>query len=168
MGDENQGDLIAFTLFGDPVYRVKRTKGRPPFEWTEENSHKVSMLLACGWNNERIAGVVLDPRTGKPISVPTLKRHFRAELQIRDHARDMLRAKQLMAAADQAFKGNVGAQRLLDQLVAKNDATLQGAMPADRKSAAKAPPKGKKEISADKAADAERRLREEAERARQH
>jgi hypothetical protein len=168
MRDENQGDAIAYTLWGDPVYRVGRKKGRPPFERTEENAHKISMLLACGWSNERIAGVVLDPRTGKPISVPTLKRYFRSELQVRDHARDMLRAKQLMAAADQAFKGNVGAQRLLDQLVAKNDATLQSAMPADRKPAARVQPKGKKEISADKAADAERRLREEAERARQH
>src|SRR5690606_19875872 len=92
--------------------------------WTQENSFKVSMLLAAGWSNARIAGTVLDPRTGKSISVPTLKRYFRAELSQRDHARDQLVAKQLMVAADQAFGGNVGAMRLLDQLIAKNDQKL--------------------------------------------
>lgn len=167
MGGENQGEAIAYTLFGDPVYRVKRKQGRPPFEWTQENANKVSMLLACGWSNDRIAGVVLDPRTGKPISVPTLKRYFRSELMVRDQARDMLRARQLMAAAEQAFKGNVGAQRLLDQLVAKNDASLESMMPQGRRPAA-APPKGKKELSADKAEAAERALEAEAASARQH
>lgn len=124
MTHENPGDILGRTLWGDPVYRVLRVRGRPPFEWTEENSHKVSMLLAAGWTNARIAGTVLDPRTGKSISVPTLKRYFRAELSQRDHARDQLVAKQMMVAADQAFNGNVGAMRLLDQLMAKNDQKL--------------------------------------------
>ncbi|RJE87970.1 resolvase [Paracoccus onubensis] len=124
MTHENPGDIIGRTLWGDPVYRVSRVRGRPPFEWTEENSFKVSMLLAAGWTNTRIAGTILDPRTGKSISVPTLKRYFRAELTQRDHARDQLVAKQLMVAADQAFAGNVGAMRLLDQLMAKNDQRL--------------------------------------------
>lgn len=124
MTDENPDEIIGRTLWGDPVYRVLRLRGRPPFEWTQENSFKVSMLLAAGWSNTRIAGTVLDPRTGKSISVPTLKRYFRAELSQRDHARDQLVAKQLMVAADQAFGGNVGAMRLLDQLIAKNDQKL--------------------------------------------
>ncbi len=126
MGSENSGEVLGFNLWGEPVYRDRRTKGRPPFEWTEENSKKVSMLLAMGWGNERIAGVVLDPRTGKSISVPTLKRHFRAELTVRDQARDLLRSRQLTAAAKMAFegKGNVGAMRLFEQLVAKNDMML--------------------------------------------
>ena len=119
--DENQADVIGRTLWGDPVYRSTRGKGRPPFEWTEENSFKVSMLLAAGWNNERISKTVLDPRTGKPISVPTLKRYFRAELASRDHARDQLSAKQLLVAAESAFAGNVGAMRLLVQLMDRND-----------------------------------------------
>lgn len=127
MTDENQDEIIGRTLWGDPVYRVSRLRGRPPFEWTQENSFKVSMLLAAGWSNSRIAGTVLDPRTGKSISVPTLKRYFRAELSQRDHARDQLVAKQLMVAADQAFSGNVGAMRLLDQLIAKNDQKLAAA-----------------------------------------
>lgn len=127
MADENPDEIIGRTLWGDPVYRVLRTRGRPPFEWTQENSFKVSMLLAAGWTNTRIAGTIVDPRTGKCISVPTLKRYFRAELSQRDHARDQLVAKQLMVAADQAFAGNVGAMRLLDQLIAKNDQKLAAA-----------------------------------------
>lgn len=124
MDAENSAAPIGFTLWGDPVYRYGSAKGRPPFEWTQENSHKVSMLLALGWSNDRIAGVVLDPRTGKPISTPTLKRHFRSELAVRDQARDQLFAKQLMAAAEPAFDGNVGAQKFLQALIEKNDAAL--------------------------------------------
>ena len=122
--DENQAEVIGRNLWGDPVYRIKRVRGRPPFEWTEENSFKVSMLLAAGWTNERIAGTVLDPRTGKPISVPTLQRYFRSELDVRGQARDQLLAKQMMVAAQSAFAGNVGAQRLLVQLMEKNDLAL--------------------------------------------
>lgn len=124
MTHENSDEIIGRTLWGDPVYQVPRKRGRPPFEWTQENSFKVSMLLAAGWTNARIAGTILDPRTGKCISIPTLKRYFRAELAQRDHARDQLVAKQLMVAAEEAFGGNVGAMRLLDQLIAKNDQKL--------------------------------------------
>ncbi len=114
-------------LWGNPVYRVKRKRGRPAFEWTQENSNKISMMLAMGWTNDRIAGVVIDPRTGKSISVPTLKRYFRAELQVRDMARDQLDAKRFMTVADQAFGGNVGAMRLLNQMVEKSDMMVAAA-----------------------------------------
>ncbi|MFP1646107.1 hypothetical protein [Pontitalea aquivivens] len=163
MGDpQNHDDVIGFTLWGDPVYRVKRKRGRPPFEWTEENSFKVSMLLACGWSNDRIAGTILDPRTGLKISVPTLKRYFRSELAVRDQARDQLKARQLLTAAQAAFAGNVGAMRLLEQLVEKNDR-----MEAERevKKATQAPAAadrlGKKALDKAKAADAERALLEQ-------
>lgn len=158
MSDENQKVV---DLFGNERYLVPRTKGRPPFEWTEENSNKVSMLLAMGWSNERIAGCVLDPRTGKPISVPTLKRHFRAELKVREMARDQLTARRLMQTFEQADNGNVGAQRLFDQMVAKNDLMGVEARLKDRDHAAadEKPPKvGKKQISAQAAEDAEDRL----------
>lgn len=124
MDAENSAAPIGFTLWGDPIYRNAAKRGRPAFEWTQENSHKVSMLLAMGWTNERIAGTILDPRSGKPISTPTLKRHFRSELDVRDQARDQLMAKQLMAAAGQAFSGNVGAQRFLQALIERNDMAL--------------------------------------------
>jgi hypothetical protein len=110
-------------LFGNLRY-ASRGKGRPPFERTQENANKVSMLLAMGWSNSRIAGCILDPRTGKPISEPTLKRHFRSELQLRDVARDQLTAKRLMQVVEATDAGNVGAMRLLGQLIEKNDMML--------------------------------------------
>ncbi|MEP3633694.1 MAG: resolvase [Shimia thalassica] len=121
MSDENE---TVVDLFGNEVYKLSRKKGRPAFEWTEENSNKVSMLLAAGWSNDRIAGCVLDPRNGKPICVKTLQRHFRRELSVRDSARDMLMAKRFMEVSKACDDGNVGAMRLMDQLMDKNDMML--------------------------------------------
>lgn len=112
-------------LFGNPVYTTKGKRGRPPFEWTEENSCKVSMLLGLGWSNRRIAACIVDPRTGKAISEPTLKRHFRSELQERNNMRDRLDARRFERTWLAAEQGNIGAERLLQQLLEKND--LMGA-----------------------------------------
>lgn len=162
MESEKSDDVIGYSFWGDPIYAVRRKRGRPPFEWTVENSHKVSMLLAMGWGNERIASCILNPRTGKPISVPTLKRYFRAELKVRDQARDMLFSKQLTSASTAAFtERNVGAMRFLDQLIEKNDRALAEARVSARPSpdeAKPAPKLGKKEISEQQAADAEESL----------
>lgn len=165
MDDEN---LMVIDLFGNERYLTSRKRGRPPFERTDENAHKVSMLLALGWSNERIAGVIIDPRTGKSISTPTLKRYFRAELQVRDVARDQLTAKRFERLWAAAEKGNVGADRLLDKLIERNDAALADAKLGDRPKDGKAQPIGKKEMSVEKARSAEDRLRAEADRARKH
>ncbi|MFQ6550492.1 resolvase [Aestuariibius sp. 2305UL40-4] len=155
MSTENRADPISYTLFGDPVYDTKGKRGRPPFRRTEENANKVMMLLAAGWSNRRIASCILDPRTGKSISEPTLKRYFRSELALRDEARDQLKAKQLMVAAEAAFDGNVGAMRLLEQLMEKNDAMLASlrlkAGGAEPKRDVQAPRLGKKEQALKKA-----------------
>ena len=104
------------------TYRRKGKRGRPPFERTEGSASKVSMLLAMGWSNARVARCIIDPRTGKHISEPTLKRYFRSELQERDFARDRLIARQFEVAAVAAFENcNVGAMRCFNQLVEKND-----------------------------------------------
>lgn len=114
-----------------------------------------------GWSNDRIAGCIRDPRTGKTISVPTLKRHFRPELKVRAFARDQLFAKMLMTAGEAAFTDrNVGAMRLLQQLVEKNDMAL-----AERRVAASDAPEpsqerlGKKAQNALAAEEAEDALR---------
>jgi len=113
-------------LFGNTRFVVPRKKGRPPFERTQENANVVSMLLAVGWSNERIAGVIKDPRTGKAISVPTLKRYFRPELQERDRARDALTAARLMQTFGLAQDGNVAAQKYFDAMVDREDRMLLG------------------------------------------
>ncbi|MFQ6553406.1 resolvase [Aestuariibius insulae] len=155
MSRENQAEPISYTFWGDPVFDRKGKRGRPPFERTDENANKVMMLLAMGWGNDRIAGCILDPRTGKSISVPTLKRHFRSELSVRDQARDQFMAKQLMVAAQAAFDGNVGAMRLLNQMVEKNDALLASSRLTGRQTAPKQAAQdarlGKKEIALQKA-----------------
>lgn len=160
-------DTMVTDLFGNVRYLVPRIKGRPPFEWTEENSRKISMLLAQGWSNERIANCVPDPRTGKAISISTLKRHFRPELRLRGVARDQLTARRLMLAYTAAEKGNVGAMRHLDQLIEKNDQALADAMLGDggrSPNPAGAEPKpGKKELNAAEAVQAEADLQAELE-----
>lgn len=158
MSDEN---LKVVDLFGNERYLKSGKKGRPPFEWTEENSNKVSMLLALGWTNERIAGCILDPRTGKPISIPTLKRYFRSELQVRDVARDQLNAHRVMLAMQAAEAGNVGAMRLLDQLIDKNDLMrAEDRLKDCGKAVENTKPEkvGKKQLNAQAADEAEGRL----------
>lgn len=112
-------------LFGNAVYTTKGKRGRPPFEWTSENSCKVSMLLGLGWSNSRIAACIVDPRTGKAISEPTLKRYFRSELQERNTMADRLEARRFQRVWDAAEQGNIGAERLLMQMLEKN--ALMGA-----------------------------------------
>lgn len=164
MSGENSDQPLGYDLWGEPVFRLARGRGRPKFEWTEENSHKVSMLLAMGWSNDRIAACIIDPRTGKNISKPTLKRYFRAELKIRDTARDMFFAKQLATAASHAFDGNVGAMRFLDKLVEKNDRMVAEAVVSrSPKLESKPESLGKKEINALDAAEADANLLAELE-----
>ncbi|WP_276716897.1 hypothetical protein [Pseudooceanicola nitratireducens] len=152
---ENSDGIIGYTLFGDPVYRDRRTRGRPPFEWKAENSHKVSMLLAMGWKNDRIAKVIIDPRSGKPISVPTLKRYFRFEMSVREQARDQLISKQLMKLAEMFFeRDNVGAGREFQRMVEKNDMALADRRIRDAQDVQTPPEKlGKKERAVKDAAE---------------
>ncbi len=161
MRDDEHSTVI--DLFGNEVYLTKRKRGRPPFEWTQENSDKINMLLAIGWANERIAGCVLDPRTGKPVSIPTLKRYFRSELAIRNQKRDQLVAKQVMVAAEQAFNGNVGAMRFLQVLIEKNDLVLAEAAFTGKRDKPAAEKLGKKEISTQAAEQADDDLMAELE-----
>ena len=61
-----------FDLFGNPYIAKPTKRGRPPHEVTKKTRSRVSMLVALGWTNPRIAAV-LDitlptPSTG-PIEV---------------------------------------------------------------------------------------------------
>lgn len=134
-----------FDLFGNPVRAGKGKRGRPSFEVTERNRNKVKLLLAMGWSGERIANAI-------ECSLATLKRYFRAELVVRDQMRDRLDAEHLMQVTEQAAAGNVGAHRLLVNLIDRNDR-----MNAERAIAQtpKAEPVGKKQERAKMAMDAE-------------
>lgn len=142
-------------LFGEIWLTTEGRRGRPPFQRTEENANKVSMLLAAGWSNERIAGVIIDPRTGKSISVTTLKRHFRPELQVRDAARDRLEAERLMRVWAQAQSGNVGAERVFANLLDRNDRMENERKFSSRPKEPVAPKVGKKIVDDQRAMDAD-------------
>jgi hypothetical protein len=109
-----------FDLFGDPVRLPNGKRGRPAHVATQENRNKVMMLLAVGWSNDRIANAMR-------VSLPTLRKHYFSELKARSIQRDRLDAARFMMAFEQAAAGNVGAQRLLAQLIEKNDQVLTDA-----------------------------------------
>ena len=143
-----------FDLFGNPVRAGKGRRGRPAFEVTPRLRNKVKLLLALGWSSDRI---------GKAIeaSVATLKRHFRAELKARDAMRDRLEADRLMAVYELAEKGNVGAHRQFDKMLARNDLMeierQMGRGEKDKPEPAAEKP-GKKEIASERAAKVDAEL----------
>jgi hypothetical protein len=125
-----------FDLFGDPVREYRPQGGRPAHVPTQENRNKVSMLLAFGWNNERIARALR-------ISPPTLRGRYSSELRYRNEARDRLDASLTMILWRQVEAGNVSALREFRDLMEHNDLMLFGGQ--RREPEAKAPKLGKKE-----------------------
>jgi len=126
--------MQTFDLFGDPVREYHPKGGRPQHVATQENRNKVSMLLAFGWNNERIARAI-------HVSLPTLRARYFAELKYREEARDRLDATLAMTLWKQVEAGNVSALREFRDLMEHNDLMLYG-----RSEPAPKPPKlGKKE-----------------------
>jgi hypothetical protein len=124
-----------FDLFGDPVPRNWNRRGRPGHVRTQENRNKVSMLLAFGWNNERIARALR-------ISMPTLLKYYFVELDFRAEQRDRMDAWLAFSLAKQVDAGNVAAMKEFRKVVEKNDLMLYGqANPPP----AKDPKLGKKE-----------------------
>lgn len=101
-------------LFGDPVPANHGGRGRPAHIPTSENRNLVNMMLAFGWSNERIAGVLR-------CTLPTLRKHYFSELRFRAVARDRLVMAQAMIAWRLATEGNVAALREHDRLMARND-----------------------------------------------
>lgn len=110
------------------------------------------MLLALGWGQDRIANAC-------HISVPTMRKYYFSVLKTRSIQRDRMVAWQFEKLAEQANSGNVGAMRELNRMIAKNDEMLADAMiRRDGEDQAKLTAKGKKEISADAAKEAEAEL----------
>lgn len=95
--------------------------GRPEHVWTLENSHKINLLFAVGYD-------VKDAARAVGITAPTLRKHYFSEVARRREARLRLTARQLALLAKQAEDGKVAAvkeifKRLdkgaLDQLAAQ-------------------------------------------------
>jgi hypothetical protein len=124
-------------LFGDPVPDGRGRPGRPQHVATLENRNKVSMLLAFGWNSDRVANAL-------KITAKTLRRHYSRELRVRDQARDRLDAAVAMRTWKEAEAGNMSAMRLFVHLVDRNDLRLLG---GQRREEAKPLKLGKKEVA---------------------
>ena len=133
---------VNFDLFGDPIAEGGRGRGRPAHVPTVENRRRVSMLLALGWGNERIAGALR-------ITLPTFRRHYFSELKFRDVARDRLDMRRAELLWQQVEAGNVGAMKAFDRFLEKSDLMSfgrTGAAPAQK--APKGQKLGKKEAAA--------------------
>jgi hypothetical protein len=103
-----------FDLFGNPWVDRPTKRGRPPHEVTVRSRNRVSMLLALGWANPRIAAAL-------GVTLPTLHKHYFYELRQREVARDRLELRRLELAWDLAEDGNVGAFKEFGKLLDRND-----------------------------------------------
>jgi hypothetical protein len=81
--------------------------GRKPFEPTEEQRRQVEAFAAYGIPQEDMCKLLLNPRTGKPIDLKTLHKHFRVELDT-----GMVRAN--AKVAESLFRQAVGAPAQYD------------------------------------------------------
>jgi hypothetical protein len=89
-------------LFGDPVPANWGQRGRPEHIPTQKNRNRVSMLVALGWSNKRIAAALF-------VTLPTLRKHYFSELKFRDVARDRLNANLATRLWALFMDGNVAA-----------------------------------------------------------
>lgn len=154
-----------FDLFGDPVRLASGRRGRPAHVATQENRNKVMMLVAMGWSNDRIGAAL-------HVSQPTLRRYYFSELKARQVQRDRMDAQRLMTVWKSASGGNVGAMRLFNQMLEKNDQMNIEAELRKRGVDKNAPKPGKKQINEQASITAEERIKsrvaEEALNARKH
>jgi len=128
-----------FDLFGDPVPDNWGGRGRPQHIPTQDNRNKVSMLLAFGWANERIAAALA-------ITLPTLRKHYFSQLKFRAEQRDRMDAALSLRLWQEAMAGNVAAMKEFRALVEKNDLMLYG-QPLVPTPKPKQPKLGKKEAA---------------------
>jgi hypothetical protein len=131
-----------FDLFGDPVPSNWGERGRPEHIPTQQNRNRVSLLVALGWSNARIALALM-------ITQPTLRKHYFSELKFRDTARDRLDANVGLKLWEGVMSGSVSAIREFRAFVDRNDLMQYGRAGRPRaekvEKAAKQPKLGKKE-----------------------
>lgn len=67
--------------------------GRKPFEPTDADRKLVKAMASYGVPHDAIAAHVNNPSTGKPIDAKSLRKHFRAELDVGEAASQALIAQ---------------------------------------------------------------------------
>jgi hypothetical protein len=106
-------------LFGDPVPANWGQRGRPEHIASQKNRNRVSMLVALGWSNPRIAEAMF-------VTLPTLRKHYFSELKYRAVARDRLNAELATQLWSLFVAGNVAAGKEFRSLLEQNDLMLYG------------------------------------------
>ncbi|WP_430261926.1 hypothetical protein [Neorhizobium sp. DAR64862/K0K3] len=159
MSDEN------FDLFGMPFVDKPSKRGRPSHEVTKKNRNRVSMLLALGWTNPRIASAL-------GVTLPTLHKYYFYELRSREVARDRMELRRIELAWELSEKGNVGALKEFGKLMERSDRMeIEREMATTPKDTKPAPTErvGKKILTERQAIDADADLMAELEQeAQQH
>jgi len=130
---------LGVDLFGDPVLAGKETRGRPEHSWSLANSNKVLIAFAKGLS-------VKDAAVAIGVSVPTLRKHYFAEVAKRQAARVRMEIAQLARLNNAAAGGNVAAEKELFKRMDKAALADLAERVADRGSAraAQQPKLGKK------------------------
>ena len=151
MGEDKTTDHRATDLFGNPVRSNKGQRGRPALEITQEDRDAVEAALVKGYTNQRICQAV-------GISLPSLKRHFRAALQKRDQARDRLELALFVAMARAAIEDRkpAAATKLLEMMRRDEMLGIEERLSKDREP--RPEPEGKKQKVARLALDADAQL----------
>jgi len=149
-----------FDLFGDPVPANWGGRGRPEHIPTQQNRNRVSMLVALGWSNPRIAAALY-------VTLPTLRKHYFSELKFRAVARDRLEAGIAMKLWEGVQAGSVPAIKEFRSFMDRNDRMeierSMGANPAAGENGARPDRVGKKVADRQRAIDADADLMAELE-----
>lgn len=85
---------------------MRQVRGRPAFTPTDENRRLVETLVACGVRQDVICSFIQDGQ-GKPISEPTLRKHFGEALA---HGKSKANAAVAQSLFKNAMQGNTTAQ----------------------------------------------------------
>lgn len=112
-------------LFGQPLIERGGRRGRPPHVRTEENSNKVNLLFACGYELKDVAAAL-------GITQPTLRKHYFSECEGRRIAAVRMRALQLARLNTQAADGNVAAEKALIAIIEREQMKQQSARFGDK------------------------------------
>jgi hypothetical protein len=150
-----------FDLFGDPVPANWGKRGRPEHIPSQKNRNRVSLLLAMGWSNARIAAALL-------VTLPTLRKHYFSELRFREVARDRLDAGVAEKLWEGVQAGNVGAIKEFRSFIDRNDRMEAERTMGSQPEQADTARLGKKVVDKQRAIDADADLMAELEREATH
>lgn len=130
---------LGVDLFGDPILSREEGRGRPEHKWSLENSNKVLLAFARGLDVKGAA-------TAIGVSVPTLRKHYFAEVAKRGDAKLRMEMTQLNRLNSAAAAGNVAAEKELGKRLEKAALKDTAERIANRgRNGAPAPRLGKKE-----------------------